>query len=191
MALTQTAAPTVEPLTLAEAKSHLRVTIADDDVLITALIVAARTYAEQFTHRAFVTQTWEWRLDAFRWTFLDVPLPKLQSVTSIQYLDTAGVLQTLAASQYLVDPHTTPGRIAPVFGSTWPSTHPVFNAVTITFIAGFGDAAAVEDPIKHALRLIIGELYERRETAIVGAPIVEVPLSAKALLMPYVIHGFG
>lgn len=65
MGLRLTQAPTVEPVTLAEAKLHLRVDFADDDALITMLISAARAHAENVCRRAFVTQKWDLFLDAF------------------------------------------------------------------------------------------------------------------------------
>src|SRR5688500_11691380 len=115
MALTRTAPPGTEPVTLDEAKAHLRVTTADDNTLITALIAAARQLVEDFTNRSLITQTWEWRLDAFpSWT-LCVPQAPLVSVTSIQYVDPSGVTQVLANTEYLVDAQSQPGRITPAY----------------------------------------------------------------------------
>lgn len=187
MALTLNTAPAEEPVTLIEAKSHLRVTSTDDDTLITTLITVAREMAETFTNRVLITQTWEWRRDAFvPWT-LEVPLAPLASVANIQYIDGNGDTQTLASTEYTVDANSEPGRITPAYGKFWPVTRYQINAVTITFVAGYGDAADVPTPIKQAILLIIGELYARREAAIAGAPIMEVPLGVKALLMPYAL----
>ncbi len=179
-----------EPLSLDEAKAHLRVTATDEDDLIWSLIIAAREYAENFTHRALMARTWEWRVDDFGCWQLQVPLAPLQSVSSIVYVDGQGDTQTLATTEYQVDAASTPPRIQPAYGKTWPQTRPQLNAVTVEFVAGYGGAGDVPQQIKQALLLIIAELYERRESAIVGAPIMEVPFSAKALLLPYVVHGF-
>ena len=67
MALKINTAPTEEPVTLAEAKTHLREDLADvgNDALITILITAARLHAENVCRRAFVTQKWDLYLDAF------------------------------------------------------------------------------------------------------------------------------
>lgn len=191
MALTLTVAPAEEPVTLAEAKAHLRVTDADSDTLITTLIKTARLMAEGFTNRAFVTQTWQWRLDGFFPWRISVPKGRLQSVSSIQYVDANGDTQTLASSDYSVDAKSDPGRIEPAYGKVWPTTRYQMNAVTITFVAGYGAASAVPEDIKHAMLLIIGELYERREEAIAGTIIGEVPLSSKRLLMPHTLIEFA
>lgn len=159
------------------------------DPYLRGLIIAARQWSENFTRRAFVTQTWDWTLDRFACR-LEVPRAPLQSVTSITYVDTGGVSQTLATSVYTVDTKSEPGRIVEAFSQAWPSTYGHINDVTIRFVAGYGAAAAVPQQIKHALLLMIGELHERRESAIVGTVINEVPLSAKALLWPYRVLTF-
>ena len=65
MGLRQTTPPAVEPLSLIEAKAHLRLDIPDDDALILGLISAARYAAENLCRRVMVTQSWELTLDGF------------------------------------------------------------------------------------------------------------------------------
>jgi uncharacterized phiE125 gp8 family phage protein len=193
MSLVLVTAPTTEPATLTEAKSHLRVTTTDEDTYITSLITAARGIAESFLNRALLAQTWDWQLGGFR-PCLEVPHAPLSSVTYIKYIDGTGVLQTLAVSEYeVVDAGSTsgPGRIVPAYGKSWPAVRGLPNDVTVRFVAGYGASAdTVPAPIKWAVLLILAELYARRESALVGAPIVSVPYSAEALLLPYVLHGF-
>lgn len=176
--------PSAEPVSLSEAKAHLRVTSTNEDSLINSLITAARMWAEDFTQRALITQTWEYKLDAFV-DEIEIPLPTLQSVTSIQYVDTAGATITLANTEYTVDTAAERGLVRLAYDKSWPSTRTQANAVTIRFIAGYGGAASVPGTIKAACLLMLGELYERRETTIVGAPISTVPVSAEYLLWPY------
>lgn len=187
MALIRTSDAATEPVTTAEAKTHLRVTGTDDDTYIGTLITAARQYVETFLNRALITQTWEWRLDGFSLWTLIVPMAPLISVTSIQYIDGEGTTQTLATTEYTVDAKSEPARIAPAYGKYWPATRYEMNAVTITFTAGYGAASAVPFQIKQAILLVIGHLYERREETITGTIIAEIPLGVQALLMPYVL----
>lgn len=190
MALELVTPPVVEPISLSEAKLHLRVDVPDDDAYITSLIVAARQQAESITRRAFVTQTYKLTMDAFPCGPIYLPRPPLQSVSSITYVDTAGVTQTWSASDYQVEatggPFAPPGRVAPAYGQSYPATRAVFGAVTITFVAGYGSQASdVPQAIRQAILLVLGHWYEHRELAVVGTSVVELPRSAEWLLSPY------
>lgn len=179
--------PSEEPVTLEEAKNHLKVDMADDDSLITALIRTAREHAEAITRRALITQTWELSLD--NWPAgneITIPLPPLQSVDSIKYTDSAGVEHMLDLNICIVDTFSEFGRIVLKRDYSWPSeTLQAADAVHIRFTAGYGNAEDVPQPIKQAILLMIGWWYEQRETAIVGSVAREVPMAAEALLWPY------
>src|SRR3954453_3955872 len=104
MALFQVTAPSTEPISTADAQLQCRVDASDEDALIDALVKAAREHVETFTHRALITQTWDLKLDAFPCTGeIWLPKPPVASVTSITYLDTTGVSQTWASSNYRTD----------------------------------------------------------------------------------------
>ncbi len=184
MGLVLVTAPGVEPVSLAEAKSHLRVDTTDDDALITALITAAREQVENDTRRALVTQTWDYVLDAFpSGSEIVLPLPPLQSVTSITYRDKDGNSSTFDASNYVVDTAGMFGRVVLKSGVTWPSVtlYPA-GAVTVRFVAGYGDAGAVPQSLKQAILLLVGHLYENREAAIMGTIVRDLPLGYDALV---------
>lgn len=191
-ALRRTVEPGAEPLTLAEAKLHLKVTFTDDDALITSLIVAVRQAVEAITLRSLITQTWELTLDRFpcySYEPISIPRPRLQSVTSISYTDLSGITQVWDPIKYVVDIKSEPGRIVPAYGEIYPSTRDVLNAVTVLFVAGYGNAATVPENIKSAMKLMIGHLYEHRETVIIAGQPFEMPFSAEALLRPSCILG--
>lgn len=180
MGLTLITEPTVEPVTLAEAKTHLRITGTDHDTLITALIVAARQYLEDVkTGRAFITQTWDLTMDSFPACIL-VPFPPLQSVTSLKYYDTDGTEQTWDASNYRVDIASEPGRITPAYGVVWPSVRRQTGTITVRFVAGYGLAAAVPENVKHLVKLLIGTWFEYPE-GIGPANIRPLPFAVEAL----------
>ena len=119
-------------------------------------------HCESFQGRAYVTQTWDLYSDAFPGGCIRLPLPSLQAVTFIKYKDSAGVLQTLTASDYVVDAYSEPGLIFLAYGKSWPSTYPKANAVQIRFVAGYGAASAVPQETKHAVLLKAADLYEHR-----------------------------
>ncbi len=183
-------APESEPITLAQAKAHLRVDIDDDDDLITGLIASARSVAEAFLHRALITQTRELVLDYFPYDSLPLLFPPIQSVTSIIYTDTAGVQQTASPAIYQVDVDSEPGRIWPAYGQYWPTVRVLtLNNVRVRYVCGYGNSGEdVPADIRHALLLMIGSMYEHREDIIVGAGASEMPMSANNLLMRHVVH---
>jgi len=190
-------APAAEPLTLVEAKLHLRVDADDEDSLITALITAARQWAENYCRRSFVRRTLELRMDCFP---AEIRLPRgpVSEVTSITYTDQDGAAATLGAGRYQVDLYGIPPRIVPVFGAVWPvPKYGALNAVVVEYVAGFAPGAAsptdhaenVPGPIKAAMLLIVGHLFRNREQ-VSAVALQEAPFAAKMLLAPYEIRDF-
>ena len=175
-----------EPITLTEAKLHLRVTETADDSLISSLITAARQYAEPYTRRCFITQTKTLAFDSFPASNeIRLPWSKLAGITSITYYDTANALQTLDAANYLLDTVNEPGRVRLISTESWPSVYDRINAVTITYTAGYGAAADVPEGIKAAMKLLVGHWYENREGVITGTIVTEMKMAVDALLSFY------
>lgn len=181
--------PTAEPVTLAEAKLHVRDDQAENDSLLQSLIVAARQHVEAVTGRALMTQTWDVMLDGFPSGSIWVPKAPLISVTSVSYLDTAGATQVWGTGNYTVSAPThdraQQGRISPNYGVCYPATQSVPNAVTVRVVAGYGSAARVPEAIKAAMKLLIGHWYGSREAVIYGQTAVAIPAGVDALLWPF------
>jgi uncharacterized phiE125 gp8 family phage protein len=129
--------PLAEPIHLDEARTHLRAPSGDtsQDALIRRAIVAARRHAESYCRIAIVRQQRQLSLAAFPCE-IELPVGPLRAVQSIEYVDTAGALQTLSASAYRVDKYAERGRIEPAYGTVWPSTLEVSNAVIVKYTAG-------------------------------------------------------
>ena len=193
MGLTLVTAPTAEPVSLAEAKAHLRVLQSAEDALIASYLMAARESAETYTRRALAPQTWDLTID-YDWPTVRrqhdgliiprivLPKPPLTSVTSITYVDTAGASQTLAGSQYLVDARGIEGVIEPTYNVTWPSVREQRAAITVRFVTGY---TQIPEAVRAAILLTLGHLYEHREDVVVGPSANELPRGAEALLFPY------
>jgi uncharacterized phiE125 gp8 family phage protein len=148
------------PLSADDLKAHLR--ISDSDYIASLLPSygsAAMQFVQDFTGRAVGVQTWDLVLDRFPCDSITIPLPPLQTVDSITYVDESGVTQTWATDQYVVD--TTGGRVTPAFGVFYPATRDVINAVTIRFTAGYD--TDLPESIRCAMLLIAADLYENRE----------------------------
>ena len=203
MAYKLLAEPAIEPITLADAKQHLRIDVSDDDALITMLIAAARQYAEQLTRTSFITQQWSLVMDAFPGPSLmgapaGVPfsLPghavllehgPVQSIDSITYLDMSSTLQTFASTNYVADLTGLLTRITPKFGQIWPITLPQIGSVTVNFTAGYGATVdKVPAGLVQWMKLRIGTLYENREEVVTGRGINVTPMPfIDGLLDPY------
>jgi uncharacterized phiE125 gp8 family phage protein len=186
MALTLVTDVTTEPLSLAEAKAHCRIDHDDENALVASLIVAAREYAETFTHRALAPQTWEDTRDTFPNGVWVLPKPPVTSVTSVTYVDGAGDTQTWAASNYTTDlpagRWAACAKIVPVYATFWPITRAVINAVTVRFVCGY---STTPEAIKAAMKLLIGHWYKNRETSVIGNQNETLVTAVDSLLWPF------
>lgn len=160
--LTLTSGPGSEPVTLAEAKAHIRLEHDADDSLITGLIAAARKMIEQEYGVQMINATWKMTLDRFPSYEITLARGPIQSVTSITYKDSDNVTQTVSASDYLVDMPTK--RIWPDSGFSWPSTYDAPGNVSIIYVSGYGTASDVPEPWKLAIKMLVAGWYEQRES---------------------------
>lgn len=195
-ALTRTVAPTSEPLTAADVRGHLKIpdTETRQDPQLEGFIADAREEVENKTNRQLITAKWTLYLDVFPAEIL-VPRPPLQSITSLQYYDTAGVLQSLTeGTDFQVDSDSEPARIWPEPSMTWPSTESGrTNAVILIFTAGYGDDAEdVPERLRHVMRLIVGMDDVAREAIVFGDTVREIgPMRIADILAEYRVDVFA
>lgn len=200
MLLSLVVPPASRPITLQEAKAHARVELdfEEDDLLIDGLINTALDFAETYTQRAIVAQTWDLMLDGFPsdCRHIEIPRPPLQAIQSITYLDAGGNEQVWSAEHYRVvapvGPTAPQGLVLLKSGAAWPRALAEPMSVTIRFEAGYGDEDAAPQQIKTALLTHVAEMYENRESSVLtGAVLQETPFSVKQLLWPFVVGKFG
>jgi uncharacterized phiE125 gp8 family phage protein len=176
-------APAVEPVSVSEAKSHLRVDTSTDDTLIGTYITAAREVVEEMIWQRLVTQTWDVFWDTWPQR-LRLPHGPLQSVTGVYYTPEGGAEQTYSAANYLVDIYNIPGEVVILRTAQLPTASlQERNGVRVRFVCGYGLAAAVPQRYKQAILLLVGHYYENRESVIVGqASVSQLPQGVAALL---------
>lgn len=183
--LTKTTPGSVEPISLSEAKAHLRIDSTAEDAYISGLIVAAREMAEAYTARSFITSTFTMKVNDFPVGegVIRIPRTPLGSVSSIQYIDANGSTQTLSTDVYEVLSDDTRACVVLKPGQVWPSARfEQYEAVTITFTAGYGVAStAVPQAARSAMFLIIGNLFENRE-GVTHQVMRTLPMGVKTLL---------
>lgn len=163
------AAPTEALLTAAELRDHCDLDTAEFDELLAGYLAAATAHLDGWAGilgRALATQTWKLYLRKFPAKTLRLPLPPLQSVSGITYLDPDGATQTLAASVYTV----LAGERAEVelaYGQSWPAIRTQSRAIAVTFVCGWaksGDAwPAKVAPIRHALKLMVRAMFDGKD----------------------------
>lgn len=200
-------APTSPAIPWTEVKSHLRLDSDDEQARVEAILVPAATdWAQSLLNRQLMPATWAFWFPNF-WAAcapaqrhcgrypadsILLPYPPLQSVTWVKYYDLNNVQQTWSTSDYTVSapagPKCGPGWIRPVPGAIFPSTYCRPDAVEIKAVCGYASASAVPAGIKAGMLLHIGEQFERREQAISGTIIAEVPQNAIALALPYLVE---
>jgi uncharacterized phiE125 gp8 family phage protein len=180
MIFKRTSDAATEPLTATEAKLHLRVDSSDEDLLIERLIKAARKYCENYTERSFITQTWTASADSFP-SVIELLHGPVISITSVVYYNESNESTTLSTDDYTTDLTSIVARIEPV--SSFPSTYDKINAVTVTYITGYGAASTVPEDIKAAMLLLIGKLYQNREETV-----KRLPTSVECLLDSYKVY---
>lgn len=200
--------PASEPVTLAEAKAHLRLEVALDDSYVNDLIKGARQYIEKVCWRGLMTQTWELVLPGFvgedrfdlprhgraappagsdssgRFTdYIELPRGNVGTLLSdaVKYIDRDGVQQTLAPSVYTVDDVSEPGRLRLAYGQLWPTPRAQWDAVRIRYPVGWALATDVPLPLKQSVLILIAQMYEFRTLEVTSAIIAKVGFSVDAL----------
>jgi uncharacterized phiE125 gp8 family phage protein len=172
--LTRATAPPVEPVTLSEAKAHLRVDTATDDAYIGSLITAAREWCEQYLDRTLVHTQWVMRFDRFPPDgTMDIELPRppmatLGATTAVALTFTYenGTTATYSTASYRVDRDGVPGTVKTLYGQTWPPHLQDDNAISVTWWGGYGaSGTSVPAAIRHAMLMLVGMWYERRMAA--------------------------
>jgi uncharacterized phiE125 gp8 family phage protein len=179
----QTSPPAIEPVTLAEAKAHLRVTHADDDAYIGALIKAARIAIEARTGLCLITQGWSVFLDAWPASpEIKLPLAPILDIVDIKVWSDADQAAVIDPSHYYEDRASRPARIVLRGSRVWAPPGRVANGIEILASAGFGPlAASVPDPLRQAILQVTAHWFAMRGEEPQG----EWPLGAAALIHPY------
>lgn len=191
-------APTEEPVSLEEAKAHLREDSTDEDGLVSALISAAVGHMDGWSGilgRCMITQTWAESFDGFPSGYhgnkLRFRLSPNLDLAWIKYRDSANVEQTLSTTVYegpFVD--DVGPYVALRENQVWPSTYERYDAVTVQYTVGYGTAAQVPQAIRQAILLLVGHWYYSREAVVLSKTPTELPFAVSALLAPYRRVGF-
>lgn len=178
-------APAGEPISLAEAKTFLRVEHNDDDATITSLIAAARLQVEAQTRRALMTQAWRLSRDVWpasgRLPLLPAPVRML---IAARVFGIDGTAQTLAPADFGLDIVSAPAILTFAPG-TLPPPGRAAGGIELDIEAGYGAAGDVPEPLRQAIRLLVSHWFERRALIAASGEVASVPASVMSLITPY------
>lgn len=200
---------TTSAVATSEQKSFMRVDFSDDDTLIAELIKASQNVIETYINRAITTQTLSLFLDRlpfyndlklqegiftapdleYNSNYIVLPKPPVTSVTHVKYYANDNTASTFASSNYYVDTISEQARVVLKKGVSWPTVAETrnANAYEIKYVAGYGGASDVPEPIVQAIKLLTTHLYENRE-AVTSLSVNAIPYTIGALLQPYKVQ---
>jgi hypothetical protein len=212
MALVLQTSPAIEPITLDELKSHLRIDTASEDDFLKVLISSSRRNVERMLSRTLITTIWDLWLDHFPvetrqrgdgsdwWDgvkegpitmvdhtkrYIELPRSPVQSVTHLKTFDDNDNETTFSSSNYFVDTASDPGRLVLNDGQTWPTDDlRSANGINVQYVAGYGsNEGDVPEDIRVAIKMIAAHYYENR-----GDSDAKFPKTALHILQPYQIR---
>ena len=204
-----TTQPAQEPITLQEAKEHLRVEDGIDERLLRPLIQTARMFAEEHLGRKLVstvlTQTYDVANDiedplwegmklgadiSYYKNYLTLSHGPVASVTHVKTYDDNGTATVFASSKYYLDNAREPPRILLRKGQTWASNLRVANGIEVQYTVGYSSIYSIPEPIRMGILQHVAHLYEHRGDMYEASN--AYPPMLKTLYAPYVIHkGLG
>lgn len=186
MSIVVTIEPAVEPVSLDEFKAHARIVTSNEDLLLEQYIISARKWTEEYLWKALITQTIVQRSDRFpSGDILEFERGPVQSLTSIAYKDETEASQTLATTEYTLDPVPLNQRVFLSYNKTWPTTLTHYNVVTLTYVAGYGATPeSVPMPIRVAIMMLARHAEQHREATSMFS-VESLPFGVVSLISPY------
>lgn len=186
MSLVMTTPPAAEPVTVADAKAHLRIDGSEEDILLASLLLTSRLHIETALSVALITQSWTLRLDRWpRRREIELPLTPLQAVDEVRVKDASETASVVPAESYLVDLASRPPRL--IWNNFAPPDPQVAaNGIEIDLTVGFGpDGDSVPAPLKYAILLLASHWYEHRDPGEIGMTGTRIPDAVSSLINPF------
>ena len=145
--------PETFPVSLEEVKEALGYYCEDDDSKVEAYIAAATEYAQEFQKkRVYITQTWDQYMQT-PLNIVNILKTPVKSIVHIKYKDSTGTEHTVDPNDYILSHE---GLVVAAYNKCiFPSFIPYpADAITIRFVAGYGNAGDVPARIKQAIILL-------------------------------------
>lgn len=196
--------PLITPIDVDGAKAHSRILGRDNqDDYILDTIKEATDFLENETLLTLCSTGYSMTMDRFPTYFgtklypydfvnstFSLPRNPVTGISSIQYMDVLGVVQTLNPSQYQLGLSRWPARVVPVQGQVWPFTNYfTIESVSINFTAGYSSVNAIPARYKRAVKYLFAHFYENREP-IAEKGQTEIPVTLQRIINSMRYAGF-
>jgi uncharacterized phiE125 gp8 family phage protein len=189
MAVAAVDQPLVEPISLEDAKRHLRLegVLDDEDSQIQMMITAARRMAEGKLNRTIVQRELAVSFDGWGCK-MRLPKPPFLELLGVDYLDSEGMSQSMPVDSYYLLEGREPVEVAFVGGAPLPALASRRQPITVRYIAGYPEGQVPED-LRSWMLMQIGSLYAHRESVIAGVSVAPLPeIYERMFLQPYMVY---
>lgn len=196
----------VLPVTLEYAKQHIRALGTADDALTEIRIMAAAAYFEEQTGRPCLTQTRQAGLGIFPYigatgsdARIELPHPPLQGVTSVEYIDSDGALQSFEGGSPTAPywravtyggPYGRRGFVEPLYGLSWPTPRCETDSVRITYTCGYGDTAAEVPPLVRGILCYLVAHFDQFPSATQIGSVETLPYGVQMMMDAFKYSAF-
>lgn len=190
MPLVYRSGPAQEPVSVAEAKAHLRLETDADDALVASLSLTSRLHIEAALGLALTSQDFTLVLD--RWPksgHVEFPVRPVAAVSAVRVLAIDGTPEIIAPQTYLLDAAAVPPKLVGTgTGTPWPAPGRAAGGIEIDLTAGYGPTPGdVPAPIRQAILMLVAHWYEHRDPIEIGQPATAIPDAVSGLLKSYVV----
>ncbi len=182
-----TTPPPIEPLSLAQAKEHLKVESNADDNLINRLIATARQQVEKQIDKVLIDQTWSIYLDDWPGNSeIRLPVGPVTQVNELRTYSDDDIASPIDPAHFFTDLVSAPQRLVLRGSRIWQKPGRVAGGIEIEVIAGYGpDGASVPAPLRTAMLVLIAHWHENRQPDCSGSPVGSIASTLQNLLGPY------
>lgn len=178
-------APALTPVTLSETKEHLNELTNDNNVAIQSLIEAATAYFDGpngALSKALIDQTWDLSVDRADANVICLPLTPVSSIAAITYFDIDDAVQTLDVNDFRLIGNEDWAYIEPKQGQSWPTTSNRPDAITVSFVAGFGaEPSNVPKLVRQAILLTVRHWFDNA-SATTDQNIKSLPMGVDSII---------
>lgn len=176
---------TFSPVSLDEAKAHVRRLDSDEDDLIAAQLAAAVDHVERLTSQVLADRVMEIAWPDFPCfpELLSIPREPVTEIVSLTYADSDGADVIMPPADYRWT-EAAADVVLPAFRQPWPSASGEAGSVRLRFRTGYGEGLA-PPALLAAVRLMLGHLISNREQVVTGTIATEMPLGVERLCAPF------